>query len=72
MNINMNYLYAKSDPNFAVSMNENYWWYNEDNKLKSVLCIENGEEKILCVIWDDNGAYIQYNDEKIYVLCYNE
>lgn len=72
MNRNMDYIYSKSDVNFAVSTNEEYWWFDDNNTLKSVLCIENDEEKILPVTWDDDGAYVEHNEEKIYIVNYIE
>lgn len=69
---NMDYVYLSTNPNFGVSTNEDYWWFDENGKLKSVVCIEDNEEKILPVKWDDKGAYIQYNTERFYVLNYNE
>ena len=53
---------------FKVSMNENNWEFNENNVLKSALCFAGNERKFLPVHWNKEGAYVEYNGKRLYIL----
>lgn len=64
------YICSETDKDFVVLMDE--WHWNFDNKgiLSSVKCIYHDNEIVKPVTWDNEGAYIQHNNEKIYVLVH--
>ena len=60
------------EDNFKVSMNEGNWEFDENNVLKSALCFIDSERRFLPVQWDEEGAYVEYNGKRIYILEYCE
>lgn len=54
--------------NYEVMLDEEYWTFDDNDVLKSVMVIKDGKEVDTPVVWDDTGAYVQNGNEKIYVL----
>lgn len=55
---------------FEVSMNEGNWQFDENHVLQSALCFINNMKTFLPVVWDQDGAYVENNGTRIYVLEY--
>lgn len=60
------------EDDFKVSMNETNWEFDENNVLKSALCFIGNDKRFLPVKWDEEGAYVENNGKKIYMLGYCE
>lgn len=58
------------EDNFKVSMNEGNWEFDENNVLKVALCFIDSERRFLPVQWDEEGAYVEHNGKRIYMLEY--
>lgn len=54
--------------NYEVMLDEQYWTFDYNNMLKSVIVIKDGKEVDTPVSWDSIGAYVRNSNEKIYVL----
>lgn len=54
--------------NYEVILDEQYWTFDDNDMLKSVIVIKDGKEVDTPVSWDDAEAYVQNGNEKIYVL----
>lgn len=54
--------------NYEVILDEQYWTFDDNDMLKSVIVIKDGKEVDTPVSWDDAGAYVQNGNKKIYVL----
>lgn len=58
--------------NYEVMLDEQYWTFDSNDRLKSVIVIKNGKKVDTPVSWDAAGAYVQNGNDKIYVLENNE
>lgn len=54
--------------NYEVMFDEQYWTFDDNDRLKSVIVVKDGKEVDTPVVWDTVGAYVQNGNEKIYVL----
>lgn len=55
---------------YEVLMDEEYWTFDENKLLQSVICIIDDKEVDTPVIWDQFGAYVEYEGVRTYVLEY--
>lgn len=62
--------YGEDD--FKVSMNEANCEFDENHVLKSALCFIGNNRIFLPVAWDEDGAYMENNGKKLYILEYCE
>ena len=60
--------YGEDD--FKVSMNEENWEFDENKVLKSALCFIGNKRIFLPVTWDEEGAYVEDNGKRLYMLGY--
>ena len=56
---------------FEVMTDERYWTFDDNDLLKSVICLIDGKEVDMSVVWDKTGAYVEYNGQREYVLVNN-
>ena len=56
---------------FEVMTDEQYWTFDDNDLLKSVICFIDGKEVDMPVIWDKTGAYVEYDGQRAYVLVNN-
>ena len=55
---------------YEVLMDEEYWTFDENKLLQSVICIIDDKEVDTPVIWNQFGAYVEYEGVRTYVLEY--
>ena len=56
---------------FEVMTDERYWTFDDNDLLKSVICLIDEKEIDMPVVWDKTGAYVEYNGQHKYVLVNN-
>lgn len=56
---------------FEVMTDERYWTFDDNDLLKSVICLIDEKEVDMPVVWDKTGAYFEYNGQHKYVLVNN-
>lgn len=54
--------------NYEVMLDEQYWTFDDNDILKSVVVIRDGQQVDTPVVWDDAGAYVLNGTDKVYVL----
>ena len=57
---------------FEILMDERYWTIDDNNVLCSVVCLIDGQEVDMPVMWDEEGAYVSHDRIKEYVLVNTE
>lgn len=56
---------------FEVMTDERYWTFDDNDLLKSVICLIDGKEVDMPVVWDKTGAYVEYKGQREYVIVNN-
>ena len=57
---------------FEILTDERYWTVDDNNVLWSVVCLIDGQEVDMPVLWDEEGAYVSHDGIKEYVLVNTE